>query len=134
MRVPSLQVSTSESLPMSSLLDWMAFNHTPALPLQMPALQEGRGGHQLLACGSEIWALGGWDGRSFLSSVEVLDIRAGSWRPITPMQSGRAYFGAQSLDGIVYTIGGMGSPTVRFPFLALELQQMSLLLESWLIS
>jgi N-acetylneuraminic acid mutarotase len=58
-----------------------------------------------------IYALGGYDATSVLSTLEVYT-PAGVWLSRTPMPSGRTYLGAAAgSDGRIYAIGGSSSKT-----------------------
>ena len=53
-----------------------------------------------------IYAAGGHDGTSFLSSCEAYNPTTDKWRTIASMGAPRAYFGLQYLHGRLYAIGG----------------------------
>lgn len=51
--------------------------------------------------------MGGYDGASMVSSVEVFDPRLGLWATIEPMTASRGYFGAFPVNGRICVIGGL---------------------------
>ena len=53
-----------------------------------------------------IYCLGGYDGRSFLSTVESFDPRTGEWHAESPMPSSRSAFAATVVSGRLFAIGG----------------------------
>ena len=69
-------------------------------------LKQKRYAHALVSCDGYLYAIGGWDGRNYLSSVERLfDLKA-EWINIEPMQTPRYRLAAVNCDGMVYAIGG----------------------------
>ncbi|KAK9409254.1 kelch-like 28 [Crotalus adamanteus] len=56
----------------------------------------------------EIYALGGYDGQSYLQSVEKYIPKVKAWQPVAPMNKTRSCFAAAVLDGMIYAIGGYG--------------------------
>ena len=55
---------------------------------------------------SRIYALGGYDGSSWLNTVECLDSRTSEWRPEAPMPSRRSGLTCCVFAGRVYALGG----------------------------
>lgn len=53
------------------------------------------------------YALGGYDGDTMVSSVEVFDPRIDSWMMVEPMKASRGCFGSFVLGGRIYVIGGL---------------------------
>lgn len=53
------------------------------------------------------YALGGYNGDTMVSTVEVFDPRIGSWMMDEPMTISRGYFGSFVLGGQIYVIGGV---------------------------
>lgn len=53
------------------------------------------------------YALGGYNGDTMVSSVEVFDPRNGLWMMGEAMRVSRAYLGSFVLGGKMYVIGGM---------------------------
>lgn len=53
------------------------------------------------------YALGGFDGRSMVSSVEVYDPRMESWIFEEPMERTRGYAAAGVINESIYVIGGL---------------------------
>lgn len=53
------------------------------------------------------YALGGYDGDTMVSSVEVFDPRNDSWMMVEPMKASRGYFCSFVLEGRIYIIGGL---------------------------
>ncbi|XP_068617524.1 ring canal kelch homolog isoform X2 [Battus philenor] len=56
--------------------------------------------------GNVIYAVGGFDGASGLSSAEAMDAREGVWRPIAAMSTRRSSVGVAVLGGRLYAVGG----------------------------
>ncbi|XP_042027957.1 kelch-like protein 8 isoform X2 [Salvia splendens] len=53
------------------------------------------------------YALGGYDGDTMVSSVEVFDPRIDSWMMVEPMKASRGCFGSFVLGGRIYVTGGL---------------------------
>jgi len=70
------------------------------------SLNQKRSGHALVSCGRYLYALGGRDGKTVLSSIERLDHLNKNWINFEPMQTPRIWFSAVNCDGVVYAIGG----------------------------
>ncbi|GJN35935.1 hypothetical protein PR202_gb24751 [Eleusine coracana subsp. coracana] len=68
-----------------------------------------RGCHALTVLGESLHAMGGYDGESMVSSVEIYDPRLNTWRMGDPMHTPRGYAAAVTLDDSLYLIGGMQS-------------------------
>ncbi|EKX34345.1 hypothetical protein GUITHDRAFT_166251 [Guillardia theta CCMP2712] len=54
----------------------------------------------------ELYVVGGWDGRSVLSSVERLDVSLGRWVRVADLRIPRASPALAVLDGFLYVMGG----------------------------
>ena len=52
-------------------------------------------------------AIGGYNGNSFLNTVERFDQRVGNWEHIAPMSNRKNGAGAAVLDGKIYVAGGL---------------------------
>eukprot|EP00957_Ditylum_brightwellii_P192451 14651819-Ditylum_brightwellii.AAC.2 len=59
-----------------------------------------------VSMGGHIYVLGGYDGSSYLSSVEVYSTTSGQWTSIAPMQTNHCYRAAVSMGGQIYVMGG----------------------------
>ena len=70
------------------------------------SLLHKRCGNALAVCKSSLYALGGFDGTTCLSSVERLDYLHGLWQYVAPMLTPRLEFAVVSLNGYLYAIGG----------------------------
>ena len=70
------------------------------------ALKQQRSSHALVSCDGYLYAIGGWSGSNFLSSVERLDDLKGEWINTKTMQTPRGAFAAVNCDGLVYAMGG----------------------------
>lgn len=66
-----------------------------------------RGSHVCTVVNDDIYAIGGWDAQDYLAIVEVYDVRQNAWREVAPMCTTRAYGAAATVNGAVYTLGGM---------------------------
>lgn len=56
----------------------------------------------------ELYALGGYDGQSYLRTVEKYIPKVKEWQLVAPMNKTRSCFAAAVLDGMIYAIGGYG--------------------------
>jgi kelch-like protein 20 len=56
------------------------------------------------------YVLGGFDGETMVSSVEIFDPRLGKWMvEETTMNHARGYFGAAVVQDSIYVIGGVNN-------------------------
>ena len=83
--------------------------YTPALNKwqQISDLNCIRSGSELVECDGCLYALGGFDGTQFLSSMERLEHLFGDWENVEAMTCPRAKFAAVSCDREIYVIGGI---------------------------
>jgi len=58
------------------------------------------------ALGGKLYAVGGYDGSTYLNSAEVYDPIDNSWNSIAPMQVVRRALGVAALGGKLYAVGG----------------------------
>ena len=72
-------------------------------------LQHKRQGNELVTCSGSLFALGGYDGNTRLSSVERLDEKSYRWQDVAPMRIARSKFAAVSYRDRVYVIGGLNN-------------------------
>ena len=56
-----------------------------------------------------IYAIGGHNGSTYNSSVEVYDIDTDTWTTLSSMSVERAYFQTKTINGKIYAIGGNNS-------------------------
>ena len=56
----------------------------------------------------KIWVLGGYNGESYLRSVECYCPKKNVWKMVAPMIKSRSIFNAAVVDGKLYAIGGYG--------------------------
>jgi N-acetylneuraminic acid mutarotase len=77
---------------------------------QLPPMDSCRSGLAVSVLDDSIYAIGGSDGASRLSSCEVLHVGAHTshavWAPVPPMKSGRSGFSTATMDGKLYVVGG----------------------------
>ena len=73
----------------------------------LPLLHK-RCGNALAVCNGSLYALGGFDGTTCLSSIERLDYldKLWDWKNVAPMLTPRLGLAVVSLDGCFYAIGG----------------------------
>ena len=90
------EVLTSTEVYQTSFNEWR--NISP--------LKQRKSAHALVSCDGYLYAIGGWDGESYLSSVERLGDLKGEWINIEPMQTPRYRLAAVNCDRVVYAIGG----------------------------
>ena len=75
----------------------------------LPLMNQHRSGHALVSLDDAIYAVGGWDGESYLSSVErlrLVDGIVGVWEFVQPMLTPRRYLAAVACQGLICAIGG----------------------------
>lgn len=72
------------------------------------SMNESRSTLGVTVLSREIYALGGYDGQSYLQSVEKYIPKVKEWQPVAPMNKTRSCFAAAVLDGMIYAIGGYG--------------------------
>ncbi|KAK6049374.1 kelch repeat protein, partial [Cooperia oncophora] len=53
-----------------------------------------------------LYAVGGYDGRTWLSSVESYDAERNKWIRVAPMQTARQGLSVSVLNGCLYAMGG----------------------------
>jgi hypothetical protein len=58
------------------------------------------------ALGGKLYAVGGYDGSTYLNSAEVYDPIDNSWNSIAPMNISRRYLDVAALGGKLYAVGG----------------------------
>lgn len=71
-------------------------------------MNENRSTLGVVVLAGELYALGGYDGQSYLQSVEKYIPKIRKWEPVAPMTTTRSCFAAAVLDGMIYAIGGYG--------------------------
>lgn len=72
-----------------------------------PALCARRSTLGVAVLGGTIYAVGGFDGATGLSSCEALEPGGGgTWRPVAPMATRRSSVGVGVLQGALYAVGG----------------------------
>ena len=69
-------------------------------------MNQARSGHATVSIGELIFVLGGWNGNSYLESVEMYDTRSNKWVEITPINTARSYLAAAICDNSIFAIGG----------------------------
>ena len=55
-----------------------------------------------------LYALGGYDGTSYLKTVECYDAKTRAWQQCAPMHFSRSCFATAVADGYLYALGGYG--------------------------
>ena len=75
-------------------------------------MKNRRGGYAMMAVGTDLYVLGGWNNDEFMNNVEVYDARANAWRDFPRLKTAHAYFSAACLDGKMYVLGGMSDQKV----------------------
>ena len=73
------------------------------------SLKHKRQGNQLLVCDGSLFALGGHQGSTCLSSVERLDDMDDKWCDVASMHEARTRFAAVSYGGYIYVMGGLNN-------------------------
>uniref|UniRef100_A0A0D9UX50 DCD domain-containing protein n=1 Tax=Leersia perrieri TaxID=77586 RepID=A0A0D9UX50_9ORYZ len=74
---------------------------------QLPSMGTRRGSHSVVVLRDSLYALGGQDRNTMLSSVEIFDTHANSWRVGSPLSVPRAFGCAVAVDGNAYLLGGI---------------------------
>lgn len=77
-------------------------NHWPTRA-PMPTARKGLAA---VGVGGKIYAIGGFDGTSYLNTVEVYDPNKDEWFTRASMPTARAYLSAVTINGYIYAIGG----------------------------
>ncbi len=77
--------------------------------VQVAPMAHKRGSHVCTVADQDLYVIGGWDAKDYLAGVEIFDVRSGGWRTAAPMAAPRAYGAAATVDGSVFTLGGMQS-------------------------
>ncbi|XP_071497616.1 kelch-like protein 28 [Diadema antillarum] len=67
-----------------------------------------RSNHGVAVLDGRIYALGGYNGESYMKSVEYYCPKSNQWRAATPMLDSRSIFTTAVVDGKIYAIGGYG--------------------------
>ena len=70
--------------------------------------------HLLYASHAQIYVVGGGDGQTWLCTAEVYCPRRDYWKQIADLKTKRWKCGLCALDGKVYAVGGMDSPSAGF--------------------
>lgn len=79
---------------------------------------ESRSTLGVVVLAGELYALGGYDGQSYLRTVEKYIPKVKEWQLVAPMNKTRSCFAAAVLDGMIYAIGGYGPAHMnRYVFL-----------------
>lgn len=73
---------------------------------QLASMRTKRACHSVAVLGETLYALGGYDGNRMVSTVEIFDPRANSWRMSSPFSIPRGYGCAVTANDNVYLIGG----------------------------
>eukprot|EP01116_Phalansterium_solitarium_P020590 TRINITY_DN611_c0_g2_i4.p1 TRINITY_DN611_c0_g2~~TRINITY_DN611_c0_g2_i4.p1 ORF type:complete len:1462 (-),score=373.43 TRINITY_DN611_c0_g2_i4:258-4643(-) len=71
-----------------------------------PSMNHARSGHGLGSAGGKLFAIGGTNGTSVLSSVEQFDPGTGTWTLVAPMQTPRSNFGFSIAGSTIFVFGG----------------------------
>lgn len=67
-----------------------------------------RSNHGVAVLNGKIYALGGYNGESYMKNVEVYCRKSNQWKMATPMLERRSIFTTAVVDGKIYAIGGYG--------------------------
>ena len=62
--------------------------------------------------GTLIYVVGGYDGKSALDTVELLDVRASEWGSASPMLVARYACAAVVVEGALFVVGGRSGEDV----------------------
>ena len=73
---------------------------------RMSKLNQDRMANELVSCNGCLFALGGNDGKQYLSSMEKLNDLDGEWEVVEAMNEPRAWFAAVNCQEEIYAIGG----------------------------
>lgn len=82
-----------------------AWRSGPALPVRLQEISA-------VTIDDRIWVVGGFEGTGEVSTVRILDPRAGTWSLGPPLPVARHHVQLATLDGDLYVLGGM--ETIRF--------------------
>ncbi|EDO46854.1 predicted protein [Nematostella vectensis] len=75
---------------------------------RVPPMHQCRSNHSVLTLGGYLYALGGYDGNSYLNTVERYCPKTKEWTMVSPMIFSRSCFAAEVADGYIYAFGGYG--------------------------
>lgn len=70
-----------------------------------------RSGAGACALDTSVYAMGGYDGRDQLNSVEKYDVESDSWSSVAPMAHRRSALGVTVHQGKIYVLGGYDGNT-----------------------
>ncbi|TVU25142.1 hypothetical protein EJB05_27624 [Eragrostis curvula] len=73
--------------------------------VKLPSMNTRRGCNVLTVLGEALHAMGGYNGESMVSSVEIYDPRLNAWRMADPMHTPRGYAAAVYLNDSLFLIG-----------------------------
>ncbi|MQL91526.1 hypothetical protein Taro_024139 [Colocasia esculenta] len=104
---PHLNVVSCGSYSLGVLRSAERFDPREGLWTKIPSMNSPRGCHSVAVLNGKLYSMGGYDGRSMVSSVEVFDPRASSWVMIDSMNMIRGYAAAAVLGESVFVIGGV---------------------------
>ncbi|XP_070578569.1 kelch-like protein 28 [Ptychodera flava] len=74
----------------------------------MASMATRRSNLSVVVLEGELYALGGYDGETYLRSVEKYCSKTNQWKFVAPMLKSRSCFAAVVLDGMIYAVGGYG--------------------------
>ena len=77
-------------------------------------MSTARSSHSVETLDNRIYVVGGGDGRDWLCTSEVYDVKKQSWAPIADLKTKRWKCGLCSMGGELYAVGGMDSPRAGF--------------------
>jgi len=71
------------------------------------SMRTARYGLAAAAINGKIYAIGGFDGRNYLNTVEVYDPGSNSWSTAASMPTARSSLAAADASGLIYAVGGI---------------------------
>ena len=80
---------------------------------EIAPMKEGRRALALVAHGRFVYALGGYNGKSYMKSVERFDIETGRWESVRDMNRGRCTLAAAVHGDKIYVLGGFDGEPLR---------------------
>ena len=76
--------------------------------ISVAGMHKCRSNHGVAVLNGKIWVLGGYNGESYLRSVECYCPKRNVWKMVAPMIKSRSIFNAAVVDGKLYAIGDYG--------------------------
>ncbi|KAM7447248.1 protein modification by small protein conjugation [Porites harrisoni] len=80
---------------------------------RVPPMNQCRSNHSVQPLGGFLYSLGGYDGNTYLNTMECYNSCTKQWSHVAPMHYSRSCFAAAVCDGYLYALGGYGPSYLR---------------------